>query len=112
MKKLQKSNKKVLFGVCGGIAEYLKVDPTIIRLCVCLITLFKGVGIILYIVAALVMPESSAADNSDVENMKSANIDSEKENNFNAKTEKSEKSSNSENYAPHSEEEFNSFFKK
>lgn len=106
MKKLQKSNKKVLFGVCGGIAEYLKIDPTIIRLCVCLITLFKGVGIILYIVAALVMPESNSADNSDVENMKSANIDSEKEDNFKENSENMEKSS------PHSEEEFNNFFKK
>ena len=53
MKKLRKSNKKMLFGVCGGVAEYFKIDPTIVRICVCLVALFKGVGVILYLIAAL-----------------------------------------------------------
>ena len=67
MKKLRKSNKKMLFGVCGGLAEYFKIDPTIVRICVCLVALFKGVGVILYLIAALVMPEASVSDNDDVD---------------------------------------------
>jgi len=50
---------KKLFGVCGGIAEYLNVDPTIVRLVWVLLALTYGSGILLYIVAALVMPNKS-----------------------------------------------------
>ena len=107
MKKLRKSNKKMLFGVCGGVAEYFKIDPTIVRICVCLVALFKGVGVILYLIAALVMPEASVSDNDDVENMKSANIDSDEARNSSA----SEKS-DPESKAPHTDDEFNKFFKK
>ena len=44
-------------GVCGGIAEYFEIDPTIIRLAWVLFTALGGSGIIAYIVAALVMPK-------------------------------------------------------
>lgn len=58
-KKLYKSvSDKKLCGVCGGIAKYFNVDSTLIRLAWALITLFGiGSGVIIYIVAALVMPE-------------------------------------------------------
>ena len=57
-KKLYKSNtNKKLCGVCGGIAEYFAVDPTIIRLLWVLGTIFVGAGIIAYIIAAIVMPD-------------------------------------------------------
>ena len=57
-KKLYKSNTdKKLAGVCGGIAEYLGIDSTIIRLILVLAVLFAGVGVLAYIVAALVMPD-------------------------------------------------------
>ena len=57
-KKLYKSNtNKKLCGVCGGIAEYLAVDPTIIRLLWVLGTIFVGAGVIAYIIAAIVMPD-------------------------------------------------------
>lgn len=56
-KKLYKSNTdKKLCGVCGGIAEYLDIDSTVVRLIVVLAVLFAGCGILAYIVAALVMP--------------------------------------------------------
>ncbi len=57
-KKLFKSkiNKK-LCGVCGGIAEYFNMDPTIVRLIWVLAVLFAGCGILAYIIAAFVMPE-------------------------------------------------------
>ena len=56
-KKLTKSaNDRKLCGVCGGIAEYLNVDPTVIRLLAVLLCC-TGSGLIAYIVAALIMPE-------------------------------------------------------
>ena len=58
MKKLYRSNKnKVLAGVCGGIGEYLDVDPIIIRLLWLLFALGMGTGIIVYIIAWLIIPK-------------------------------------------------------
>ena len=58
-KRLYRSrNNKMLCGVCGGIAEFLHTDPTLIRLLWALITCFTvGTGIVAYIIAALIMPE-------------------------------------------------------
>lgn len=62
-KKLMRSRKDRKFlGVCGGIAEYLGCDATVIRLLLVFAVLFAGVGILAYFVAALVIPE--APDNS------------------------------------------------
>jgi len=56
-KRLCRSNvNKKLFGVCGGIAEYLNVDPTIVRLIFVLLVLFLGLSILVYFIAALIMP--------------------------------------------------------
>ena len=57
MKKLYKSNTRMLCGVCAGLAEYLGIDPTIVRLIWAALAL-TGTGILLYIVAALIMPEN------------------------------------------------------
>jgi phage shock protein PspC (stress-responsive transcriptional regulator) len=57
MKRLLRSkSNRVLCGVCGGIGEYLNVDPTIIRL-LCLLLGFTGTGLIVYIAAAIIIPE-------------------------------------------------------
>jgi len=58
MKKLTKSSNRKLCGVCGGIAEYFDVDPTVIRLLWVVLCLFAGSGILAYIVAAIIMPEN------------------------------------------------------
>ncbi len=59
-KKLCKSSTdRKLFGVCGGIAEYLGVDSTIVRLVLALFTLAGGSGVLIYIIAALVMPDEN-----------------------------------------------------
>ncbi len=50
-----KTNKKI-FGVCGGLAEYFDIDATIIRLVLVLAVLFAGVGVLAYLIAALVIP--------------------------------------------------------
>lgn len=56
-KKLFKSNtEKKLCGVCGGIAEYFELDPTIVRLAWVAFTLLGGSGLVAYIIAAIVMP--------------------------------------------------------
>lgn len=56
-KKLYRSNDKKLFGVCGGIAEYFDVDPTIIRLIWIILALVPPIpGILAYIIFAVVMP--------------------------------------------------------
>ena len=57
MKKLSKSNNRMICGVCAGIAEYLGIDPTVVRLIWAALGL-TGTGILLYIIAALVMPEN------------------------------------------------------
>jgi len=60
MKKLYKSRTNVkISGVCGGIAEYLNVDPTIVRLIAVGVTLFSaGIGIFAYILCAVIMPHA------------------------------------------------------
>jgi len=57
-KRLTKSNDKCLSGVCGGIAEYLDLDPTLVRIGYAALTAFSAgfPGIILYIVMAIVVP--------------------------------------------------------
>ena len=57
MKKLYKSNNRMICGVCAGVAEYLGIDPTVVRLIWAALGL-TGTGILLYIIAALVMPEN------------------------------------------------------
>lgn len=57
MKKLYKSENKVLTGVCGGIAEYFDVDPTLIRLAWVVFCAAVGSGILAYILCALFIPQ-------------------------------------------------------
>ncbi|MCR4899274.1 MAG: PspC domain-containing protein [Treponema sp.] len=113
MKKLKKSNNRVFCGVCGGLSEYLNFDPTIIRLIVCVLSLFSfGTGIILYIIAALIMPSSDTPDpyNDDVDKLKSANVNSSEESSEGKKSRSSgPKKEGAE--VPHSDEEFDSYFK-
>jgi len=55
-KKLVRKEGKI-FGVCAGLAEYLDIDVTIIRIAFVFSVLFAGVGLIPYIVLAIVMPK-------------------------------------------------------
>ena len=49
-------NDKILGGVCGGIANYLRIDPTIVRLVFALISFGAGTGILLYILLWIILP--------------------------------------------------------
>ncbi len=58
-KRLYRSEtNKVLAGICGGLGEYLAVDPVVLRLLWVVITIFTGAvpGLVAYIVAIFVIP--------------------------------------------------------
>lgn len=58
-KQLYRTNQnKVLAGVCGGIADYFEIDPTIVRI-IWVLAIFAGVGIVAYIVCWLIIPEKN-----------------------------------------------------
>ena len=56
-KKLYRNTQnKMIAGVCSGLAEYINIDPTIVRLIWALIGL-SGAGIVAYLIAAIIIPE-------------------------------------------------------
>ena len=58
MKKLCKSSSdRYICGVCGGIAQYIGVDSTVVRLVFAGLSILGGSGILLYLAAAFIMPE-------------------------------------------------------
>ena len=58
-KKLYKSHtNKMICGVCGGLGEFFGIDPTIIRLVWAILGLCGGTGIIAYLLAAVIIPNS------------------------------------------------------
>jgi len=57
MKRLYRStHDRMLCGVCGGIAEYFQLDPTLVRLGWALFCILGGSGVLAYIVAAIIIP--------------------------------------------------------
>ena len=65
MKKLTKSNDKVLTGVLGGFAEYFGADKALVRIIGAALMMVTGFfpGVFLYIIAAVIMPEKTDKDN-------------------------------------------------
>ena len=105
-KKLYKSRRnKMVGGVCGGLAEYLEMDPTIVRIVAIVLGLLKGVGLLAYIIACIIIPfneEDFSED--DTEHLKSANI--------NPEDEKKSGASEKKDARLHSDEDFDNYFKK
>ncbi|MBI2973228.1 MAG: PspC domain-containing protein [Armatimonadetes bacterium] len=60
-RRLQKSKNRLLLGVAGGVAEYFNADPVIIRVIFVLLVFANGIGILLYLLLALLMPKAEAA---------------------------------------------------
>lgn len=58
-KKLYRSTDRKIAGVCGGLAEYLNVDPTVVRIIYLLLVLCGCVGVLVYLIMWLVMPEKN-----------------------------------------------------
>ena len=62
-KRLYRSREeRMISGVCGGIAEYFEMDPTIIRLIFVLLAMAGGPGLIAYIILAIIIPEKPMDD--------------------------------------------------
>ena len=55
-------SERMLFGVCGGLATYFDLDPTLVRLVIVLLTLATGIGLIVYIVMAIITPQDPAGE--------------------------------------------------
>ena len=59
-KKLKKSADRMIGGVCGVVAEYFDVDPTIVRVAYACLTVFSAgfPGVVLYLILCLIMPRN------------------------------------------------------
>jgi phage shock protein PspC (stress-responsive transcriptional regulator) len=56
--RLYRSNRdKVIGGVCGGLGDYLNIDPVIVRILFVLLAIFGGSGVLVYIILWIVIPE-------------------------------------------------------
>lgn len=49
-------NGKMIAGVCGGIAKYFEIDPTVVRLAWVIFSAMGGSGVLAYIIAAIIIP--------------------------------------------------------
>ena len=59
-KKIYKIEEgKKIFGVCGGVAEYFGIDPTIVRVVWALLCLVYGLAIVVYLICAFAFPKKS-----------------------------------------------------
>ena len=56
-----KTDRKI-FGVCGGLGEYFGIDSTLIRLAFVVLTLFNGIGLVIYIILAIIMPSEKSVE--------------------------------------------------
>jgi phage shock protein C len=60
-RRLERSrSNRVLGGVCGGVATYLNMDPTLVRVLTVVLTLFTGIPVVVYLVLLLVVPEEGS----------------------------------------------------
>lgn len=56
-KRLYRSRtERMVWGVCGGLANYFDMDPTIVRIIFVLLAVANGIGILIYIIMAIVVP--------------------------------------------------------
>ena len=67
-KRLYRSNSsRMIAGVCGGIAEYFNVDPTIVRVIWAIASIFIPAGIVAYLAGMFIIPEKPDSDIIDAE---------------------------------------------
>jgi phage shock protein PspC (stress-responsive transcriptional regulator) len=61
-KRLTRSNSnRMLGGVCGGLAEYFNIDPTLVRLAFVILTFLPGPSFIVYLVLWVIMPPAAGS---------------------------------------------------
>ena len=75
-KKLMRSSNKILAGVCGGLADYFEVDPTLVRVIYAVLAVFSTCfpGLILYIILLLIMPPADSNNTNDKDNIPDAEV--------------------------------------
>ena len=75
-KKLTRSANKILAGVCGGLADYFEVDPTLVRVIYAVLAVFSTCfpGLILYIILLLIMPPADSNNTNDKDNIPDAEV--------------------------------------
>ena len=61
---------RMLLGVCGGLADYLQVDPVLIRLAFIILALASGTGVLVYLALAIIMPSQVSLDRAPSEVMR------------------------------------------
>lgn len=67
-KTLYRSEKnKIIGGVCGGLAEYFNIDPSIVRIVFALAFFTEGFGLLLYIILWIILPSYSSIEKDSVE---------------------------------------------
>ena len=59
-KRLTRSRDKKIAGVCGGVATYMDIDPTIVRILFLIVAFAGGAAILAYLIIWIVTPEESA----------------------------------------------------
>ncbi|NTW72624.1 MAG: PspC domain-containing protein [Eubacteriaceae bacterium] len=66
MKRLYKNKAQgMISGVCAGLAEYFAIDPSIVRILWVIAGFWGGIGIVLYVVCAIILPDKSELDFND-----------------------------------------------
>jgi phage shock protein PspC (stress-responsive transcriptional regulator) len=58
---IRSQQDRMIGGVCGGLAEYFKLDPTLVRLAFVLMAFAKGFGLLVYFILLVLMPLGSPA---------------------------------------------------
>ncbi len=75
-RRLQRSKNRMMLGVAGGIADYFSIDPVIVRVIFILLVFANGLGILLYVLLALLLPKAEAVSGKPLavvkENLKTA----------------------------------------
>ena len=65
-KRLFRSKKdKIIGGLCGGIANYFKIDPVIVRLIAVILFFVSGWGFLAYLIGWIIVPKECCATNED-----------------------------------------------
>lgn len=71
-KKLYRSDtEKIIAGVAGGIAEFMDLDPSLIRLAFVILGIFGGGGVVIYIIMWLIVPKANTISSTNQETIKS-----------------------------------------
>jgi len=62
-KRLYRSrSKRMLGGVCGGLGEYLKIDPTVMRVIFVILAFFYGASLLIYLIMWVLVPEEPQSE--------------------------------------------------